>query len=157
MESTARLKQKRKQLSFASTSVKFRFGKLATLFFPIVDKPACGRYNVYTPTTERNTMSITNDPLQVIYDNDLIHKSIEDAIAEKFETGVSIYEHDGKFILRWTDFVANEWAEEFPTMSVALLRLATLIACGESGWRNGFQQEPDGFTNLGKDFLAMTC
>jgi hypothetical protein len=101
-------------------------------------------------------MTITNDPLQVIYDNDLIHKSIEDAIAEKFEVGVSIYEHDGKFILRWTDFVANEWAEEFPTMSVALLRLASLIACGESDWHNGFNQVPAEFTNLGKDFLSVT-
>jgi hypothetical protein len=36
------------------------------------------------------------------------------------------------FDLRWTDYVANEWAEPFESLSAAVARLAALIYCGEA-------------------------
>lgn len=39
---------------------------------------------------------------------------------------------DGKFVLSWGDYVANDWEETFGALSHALLRLAMLAKCCES-------------------------
>lgn len=44
--------------------------------------------------------------------------------------------------LSWTDGVANEWNEWFTELSVAMLRLAVIIRCGESDWQK-FANETD--------------
>jgi hypothetical protein len=47
---------------------------------------------------------------------------------------------EDRFQLRWTDGVINTWIEDYPTLSVALARLAVLVACGESGWEANFAE-----------------
>jgi hypothetical protein len=54
--------------------------------------------------------------------------------------------------LVWTDGI-NEWVEEFPTESVALLRLAALARCAESEWQRLFKVTPEEFTRLAGAFL----
>ena len=38
----------------------------------------------------------------------------------------------------WTDYVANDWLEWYPTLSMALARTAGLLHCGEHDWNIGF-------------------
>jgi hypothetical protein len=52
---------------------------------------------------------------------------------------------DDSGYLWWTDFVANEWLEHYPTVSLAIARLALLQACGESAWEKGFKHTPTEF------------
>ena len=52
---------------------------------------------------------------------------------------------DNSGYLWWTDFVANEWLEHYPTVSLAIARLALLQACGESEWDKAFKQTPKEF------------
>jgi predicted RNA-binding Zn-ribbon protein involved in translation (DUF1610 family) len=40
--------------------------------------------------------------------------------------------------LSWTDGVTGEWVEDYPSLSSALLRIAVLARCGETGWATGF-------------------
>lgn len=60
----------------------------------------------------------------------------------------------GEFLLTWTDYVANEWAETFPTLPVALTRLACLMECERRNWEAGFQATPDQFTPTASEFLT---
>lgn len=60
---------------------------------------------------------------------------------------------DDSGYLWWTDFVANEWCEHYPTVSLAIARLALLQACGESAWEKGFAQTPTEFMNEYEKFL----
>jgi hypothetical protein len=56
------------------------------------------------------------------------------------------------FALEWTDGI-NRWKEEFPTLSVALLRLAALMECRQSDWHRGFSQQPTEFAVEAWQFL----
>lgn len=38
------------------------------------------------------------------------------------------------YSLWWTDYVATDWREWYPTLSVALARAAALLHCGEHEW-----------------------
>ena len=42
------------------------------------------------------------------------------------------------YSLWWTDYVANDWLEWYPTLSMALARTAGLLHCGEHNWSIGF-------------------
>ena len=42
------------------------------------------------------------------------------------------------YSLWWTDYVANDWLEWYPSLSVALARGAALRRCGEHNWAVGF-------------------
>lgn len=57
--------------------------------------------------------------------------------------------------LWWTDGIANEWREQFSTVALAVLRLASLFKCSESDWVDGFAVELDQFEKLGGEFLAQ--
>lgn len=57
--------------------------------------------------------------------------------------------------LHWTDGI-NEWVEDFPSLSFAMLRLGALIACGESDWDKGFLTSPQVFTQQAGIFLSNT-
>lgn len=71
--------------------------------------------------------------------------------------GVTVYRTvDGRGVIRWTDYVVNEWAEEYDTVSVAIARAAALYACGESKWEDGFAFDQDSFTAATKSFFAGT-
>lgn len=56
--------------------------------------------------------------------------------------------------LWWSDGIANEWTEEYPTVSLAVLRLASLFKCGESNWHDGFALESEQFEQVGEEFFA---
>ncbi len=43
----------------------------------------------------------------------------------------TITEHPTGAVLRWTDYVANSWTETFPSLALALTRLATLDECAD--------------------------
>lgn len=53
---------------------------------------------------------------------------------------------DGTVGLWWTDYVANDWSEEFPTVAEALCSLAALEACRASDWEKSFSPDLDGAT-----------
>lgn len=42
------------------------------------------------------------------------------------------------YSLWWTDYVANDWLEWYPSLSVALARVAALLLCGEHERAVGF-------------------
>lgn len=61
---------------------------------------------------------------------------------------------DDTCLLQWNDGVANEWKETYNTLSGALVRAATLAACGEAGWDKGFTTtEPSLFEQKASFFL----
>ncbi len=75
------------------------------------------------------------------------------------ETGIDLAEkRDGSgFVLSWTDYVANEWTEEYPDLSLALLRLAVLQRCAESGFDRMFGQDHQQFPAAAyRAFAALT-
>lgn len=72
---------------------------------------------------------------------------------ELFELAVAERQDDGKFEVIWTDYVINVDTEVFDTLSVALMRAAALIKCGEDAAM--FRQSPEEFSVLAKDFLEQ--
>lgn len=51
------------------------------------------------------------------------------------------------------DYVANEWVEVYPALSLALLRVAVLVKCGEHDFEKLFTNTPDVFARVGDVFL----
>lgn len=54
------------------------------------------------------------------------------------ECGVEITEFVSRsgekaYAVYWNDYVANEWTEYFPTLAIALARVAVLAECVENG------------------------
>ena len=49
---------------------------------------------------------------------------------------------DGKAELWWTDYVANEWSEDYDSVAIALTRLALLVECDMAEWNIGFITTP---------------
>ncbi len=52
---------------------------------------------------------------------------------------------DARYALRWGDYVANVWNESYPTLSLAVARLAALLYCQEADWDLMLAVEPDEF------------
>lgn len=50
----------------------------------------------------------------------------------EFFATVTFREATSEFRLHWTDGVANEWTEEFPSLDMALGRLASLVNAVET-------------------------
>ena len=50
-------------------------------------------------------------------------------------------EHNDRYRLECDDLVANVWVETFPSLSTALIRMATLARCGETDWNQGFRYD----------------
>jgi hypothetical protein len=57
--------------------------------------------------------------------------------------------------LFWTDYVANDWEEEFPTVSDALGRVALLRACEESNFEKYFVNSPENFVDNFAEFAKQ--
>lgn len=60
---------------------------------------------------------------------------------------------DGAWLVEWSDGVANEWREEYGHLSVALLRLGNLAACGESDWGKYLTKDEGEFAYAADLFL----
>lgn len=58
------------------------------------------------------------------------------------------------FTLYWNDHLANEWSEWFATLPQALIRLATLEHCSETG--KGFIHGEGNFVVVADAFLKGT-
>jgi len=59
---------------------------------------------------------------------------------------------DGSSFLWWSDGVANQWCEHYPTLPHAFGRFAILMECGETGWKKGFEHQPSEFYYRWKHF-----
>jgi hypothetical protein len=66
---------------------------------------------------------------------------------------VTIYDTGEGFGLICGDYVANEWEEIYPSLSLALLRAAVLVGCGECNFRGFFTSNSEEFTKVGAEFL----
>ena len=62
-----------------------------------------------------------------------------------------VLESEGKFVLTWTDFVANEWSETFGSLGLAMARLSVLHnAVGRGAF---MKDSPHDFTKNANVFL----
>lgn len=59
------------------------------------------------------------------------HEGVHDAAAWITQEG-KVYR------VTWTDFVANDWSEQYATLGGALARVALLADCGATDWRSMF-------------------
>lgn len=59
---------------------------------------------------------------------------------------------DGRVFIWWTDFVANDWLEVFPTLAMALARLALLVACSGDDWARCWRGDSAEFATAWSDF-----
>jgi hypothetical protein len=51
--------------------------------------------------------------------------------------------NDGKYVLRWNDFVANEWSETFDTLTAALTGFSVLVQAIDEEEVADFSLVPD--------------
>ena len=65
-----------------------------------------------------------------------------------------IHPTDYGFVLQWTDGIAQEEREHYPSLALALARVAALAKCGEAKWGSGFLQDVEGFSVVAESFLA---
>lgn len=63
-----------------------------------------------------------------------------------------LIEIDGTYYLWWSDCVANDWDERYPSIALALLRLAVLCECATTD-RHFFAHQFAEFAVRGQDFL----
>jgi len=70
------------------------------------------------------------------------------------EAEITVQSYGNSFIVSCGDYVANEWSEDYPTLSLALARVAVLVKCGEVGFNaSGFKNTRDVFVNVAGEFL----
>lgn len=70
------------------------------------------------------------------------------------EINVNIHKTGDGFTIKWSDNVANEWRENYPTLSAALTRAAVLAVCGENSWDKSFTtSNPELFTENVNQFM----
>lgn len=84
------------------------------------------------------------------FDTELLHFVLGEIVENPTPAGVSLgwRRVDNKYVLTWTDFVANDWTEEYVDLSVALLRLACLARCEEDDWSPGFRDDATKFPDM---------
>jgi hypothetical protein len=63
--------------------------------------------------------------------------------------------HDG-WRLYWSDAVANDWTERYTELSHALLRVASLVYCGEHHYQRFYTHSADEFPTAAAQLLATT-
>lgn len=68
-----------------------------------------------------------------------------------------VIRHSGdgdKVVLSWTDYVANQWDEEYDNLAQALTRCALLIECEMSDWELGFTMTPEQHSDMHRGFVS---
>jgi hypothetical protein len=68
---------------------------------------------------------------------------------------VSIFEMEKHHLLQWHGEGYEEWQEFYPSLSFALLRFGALVACAESDWSKGFENDSADFVANAKKFLEV--
>lgn len=66
---------------------------------------------------------------------------------------IEVLQEGDIFAVLCGDYVANVWREEYPTLSLALLRVAVLVKCGEHEFEKVFANDPEAFAPRGDLFL----
>jgi hypothetical protein len=66
---------------------------------------------------------------------------------------ISVETDGNTFTVVCYDYVINEWREDYETLSLALLRVAVLVKCGENNFRDGFATVYEEFSTVGNQFL----
>jgi hypothetical protein len=61
----------------------------------------------------------------------------------------------GNALIIWSDGVANEWEETYPSLAHALGRLALLQFCQQKNWEIGFTNDPETFTENLHEFFQQ--
>lgn len=61
---------------------------------------------------------------------------------------------DTAFRLLWTDYIANTWAEYYPTLAIALMRVAMLSKCVESDGDLSFAFDQMTFEHHAENFIG---
>lgn len=61
----------------------------------------------------------------------------------------------GTALIVWSDGVANEWEETYPSLAHALGRLALLQFCQQKNWEIGFTNDPEIFTEHLQQFFTQ--
>jgi len=59
-----------------------------------------------------------------------------------------------RITMEWTDYVANEWSEEYPNLAQALTRCALLLECEMSDWELGFATTPEQHSDIHRGFVS---
>lgn len=59
-----------------------------------------------------------------------------------------------RITLSWTDYVANQWDEEYANLAQALTRCALLIECEMSDWELGFTMTPEQHSDMHRGFVS---
>lgn len=66
---------------------------------------------------------------------------------------IEVLQEGDIFAVLCGDYVANVWREEYSTLSLALLRVAVLVKCGEHDFEKMFANDPEVFAPRGDLFL----
>ena len=66
---------------------------------------------------------------------------------------IEVLQEGDIFAVLCGDYVANVWREEYSTLSLALLRVAVLVKCGEHEFEKMFANDPETFAPRGDLFL----
>ena len=70
------------------------------------------------------------------------------------ECFIRIEQSESGYQLSWSDYVANEWTEQFTELSLVFARISALAKCQEQNWQTGFVQSPSGFVSATNSFLS---
>lgn len=70
-----------------------------------------------------------------------------------FSAGVEVFEVAEGWRVTCSDYVANEWSEVYPSLSLALLRVANLVACIDADSNGLFASDSAEFVSVGAEFL----
>lgn len=68
-------------------------------------------------------------------------------------TVVNVQVVDDGYELSWGDSIANEWRETYPSLALALARVAVLAHCGANDWEIGFFSGVAEFTANASSFI----
>jgi hypothetical protein len=67
--------------------------------------------------------------------------------------GVEVYELAEGWRVTCSDYVANEWTEVYPSLALAMLRVANLVACIDADTNGLFFSDSAEFVSVGAEFL----
>lgn len=87
----------------------------------------------------------------------MTQQKIEFSLGEKAHIFIEEFTNkqgDNVFRLRWTDYVVNTWTEFYPTLAIALARVALLSQCVDESEAELFAEDSTTFTYTATKFLT---
>jgi hypothetical protein len=71
-----------------------------------------------------------------------------------YSAGIEVCEVAEGWRVTCSDYVANEWSEVYPSLALALLRVANLVACIDADSDGLFASDSAEFVLVGTKFLG---